>query len=103
MTSEPTSFAKIQRITRGCSLKTSWRQPTITLDNFLHTAVRCLYSYLDCQDIPERALCDARLANRITDERYRFFGIAMKVWQIGDSDRAAQFDVVSVLTIGPAV
>ena len=33
--------------------------------------------------------------NRITDERYRFFGIAMKVWQIGDSDRAAQFDVVS--------
>ena len=33
--------------------------------------------------------------NRITDERYRFFGIEMKVWQIGDSDRAAQFDIVS--------
>ena len=33
--------------------------------------------------------------NRITDERYRFFGIEMKVWQIEDSARAAQFDVVS--------
>ena len=33
--------------------------------------------------------------NRITDERYRFFGIEMKVWQIEDSARAIQFDVVS--------
>ena len=33
--------------------------------------------------------------NRITDERYRFFGIEMKIWQIEDSARAAQFDVVS--------
>ena len=33
--------------------------------------------------------------NRITDERYRFFGIEMKVWRIEDSARAAQFDVVS--------
>ncbi len=33
--------------------------------------------------------------NKITDERYRFFGVEMKVWQIGDSDRAAQFDVIS--------
>ena len=33
--------------------------------------------------------------NRITDERYRFFGIEIKVWRIEDSARAAQFDVVS--------
>ena len=33
--------------------------------------------------------------NRITDERYRFFGVEMKVWQIEDSARATQFDVVS--------
>ena len=33
--------------------------------------------------------------NRITDERYRFFGIEIKVWQIEDSARAGQFDVVS--------
>ena len=33
--------------------------------------------------------------NRITDERYRFFGVEMKVWQIEDSARAIQFDVVS--------
>ena len=33
--------------------------------------------------------------NRITDERYRFFGIEVKVWQIEDSARAVQFDVVS--------
>lgn len=40
-----------------------------------------------------RAMLDWQ--NRITDERYRFFGIEMKVWQIEDSPRAAQFDVVS--------
>ena len=33
--------------------------------------------------------------NRITDERYRFFGVEMKVWQIEDSARAVQFDVIS--------
>ena len=33
--------------------------------------------------------------NRITDERYRFFGIEMKVWQIEDSARATQFVVAS--------
>ena len=33
--------------------------------------------------------------NRITDERYRFFGIEVKVWQIENSARAVQFDVVS--------
>ena len=33
--------------------------------------------------------------NRITDERYRFFGIEMKIWQIEDSPRAIQFEVVS--------
>ena len=33
--------------------------------------------------------------NRITDERYRFFGVEVKVWQIGNSPRAVQFDVVS--------
>ena len=33
--------------------------------------------------------------NRITDERYRFFGVEMKVWQVEDSPCAIQFDVVS--------
>ena len=33
--------------------------------------------------------------NRITNERYRFFGIEVKVWQIEDSARAVQFEVVS--------
>lgn len=33
--------------------------------------------------------------NRITDEPYRFFGVEMKVWQIEDSPRAIQFEVVS--------
>ena len=33
--------------------------------------------------------------NRITDDRYRFFGVEMKVWQIGASDRAVQFDIIS--------
>ena len=40
-----------------------------------------------------RAMLDWQ--NQITDERYRFFGIEVKVWQIGNSDRAVQFDVVS--------
>ena len=40
-----------------------------------------------------RAMLDWQ--NRITDERYRFFGVEMKVWQIDDSPRAIQFDVVS--------
>ena len=40
-----------------------------------------------------RAMLDWQ--NRITDERYRFFGIEVKVWQIGASDRAVQFEVVS--------
>ena len=33
--------------------------------------------------------------NRITHDPYRFFGVEVKVWQIGDSDRAVQFEVVS--------
>ena len=33
--------------------------------------------------------------NRITDEGYRFFGVEVRVWQIENSARAAQFDVVS--------
>lgn len=33
--------------------------------------------------------------NRITDESYRFFGIEVKVWQIEDSARAVQFEVIS--------
>lgn len=40
-----------------------------------------------------RAMLDWQ--NRITDERYRFFGIEIKVWQIEDSARAVQFEVVS--------
>ena len=40
-----------------------------------------------------RAMLDWQ--NRITDERYRFFGVEVKVWQIEDSARAVQFDVVS--------
>ena len=33
--------------------------------------------------------------NEMTDERFRYFGIEVKVWQIGDSARAPQFEVVS--------
>ena len=33
--------------------------------------------------------------NEITDERFRYFGVEIKVWQIGNSDRAPQFDIVS--------
>lgn len=33
--------------------------------------------------------------NEITDERFRYFGIEIKVWQIGDSARAPQFEIVS--------
>lgn len=40
-----------------------------------------------------RAMLDWQ--NRITDERYRFFGVEVKVWQIEDSAKAVQFDVVS--------
>ena len=40
-----------------------------------------------------RAMLDWQ--NRITDQRYRFFGVEVKVWQIEDSARAVQFDVVS--------
>ncbi|RKU29786.1 DUF4268 domain-containing protein [Candidatus Poribacteria bacterium] len=32
--------------------------------------------------------------NEITEESYRYFGIEIKVWQIGDSLKAPQFDVV---------
>lgn len=32
--------------------------------------------------------------NEITDERFRYFGIEIKVWQIGDSARAPQFEIV---------
>lgn len=40
-----------------------------------------------------RAMLDWQ--NRITDERYRFFGVEVKVWQIEDSARAVQFVVVA--------
>ena len=40
-----------------------------------------------------RAMLDWQ--NRITDERYRFFGVEVKVWQIENSPYAIQFDVVS--------
>lgn len=44
----------------------------------------------------QRAHCEMLdWQNRITDERYRFFGIEMKVWQIEDSARATQFVVVA--------
>ena len=33
--------------------------------------------------------------NEITDEHFQYFGIEIKVWKIGDSARAPQFDVVS--------
>ena len=33
--------------------------------------------------------------NEITDERLRCFGVEVKVWQIGDSARAPQFEIVS--------
>ena len=33
--------------------------------------------------------------NEITDEHYQYFGIEVKVWQIGDSARAPQFEIVS--------
>ena len=33
--------------------------------------------------------------NEITDEHFQYFGIEIKVWQIGDSARAPQFDIVS--------
>ena len=40
-----------------------------------------------------RAMLDWQ--NQITDERYRFFGVEVKVWQIENSPYAIQFDVVS--------
>ena len=40
-----------------------------------------------------RAMLDWQ--NQITDERYRFFAVEIKDWQIEDSRRAIQFDVVS--------
>ena len=33
--------------------------------------------------------------NEITDNDFRYFGIEIKVWQIGESARAPQFDIVS--------
>ena len=33
--------------------------------------------------------------NEITNENFRYFGIEIKVWQIGNSDSAPQFDIVS--------
>lgn len=33
--------------------------------------------------------------NEITDEHFQYFGIEVKVWQIGDSARAPQFEIVS--------
>lgn len=33
--------------------------------------------------------------NEITDDHFQYFGIEIKVWQIGDSTPAPQFDVVS--------
>lgn len=41
-----------------------------------------------------RAALD-KLNEMTADKGFRFFGIEIKVWQIGDSDRAPQFDVVS--------
>lgn len=40
-----------------------------------------------------RAMLDWQ--NRITDERYRFFGVEVKVWRIEESALAVQFNVVS--------
>ena len=33
--------------------------------------------------------------NEITDERFRFFGLEIEVWKIGDSDKAPKFNIVS--------
>jgi hypothetical protein len=45
--------------------------------------------------------------NEITDERYRFFGVEVELWQIGDSPPAPRFNLVSKpndwsRAIGPA-
>ena len=34
--------------------------------------------------------------NRITPEEYRFFGVEIEVWRIGDSPEAPKFNVVSM-------
>ena len=38
--------------------------------------------------------------NEITDERFRYFGIEMKVWKIGNSVLAPEFNIVSKPMIG---
>lgn len=43
----------------------------------------------------EEHLAALNRLNEITDGPFRYFGIEIKVWQIGDSARAPQFEVVS--------
>jgi hypothetical protein len=42
---------------------------------------------------PHRAALD--WLNEITDERFRFFGLEVELWRIGDSDLAPKFNLVS--------
>ena len=49
--------------------------------------------------IAEKFLDEHRAAldqqNEMTDERFRYFGVEIKVWKIGDSTPAPQFEIVS--------
>ena len=47
------------------------------------------------KEFQEEHLAALDRLNETTDEHFRYFGIEVKVWQIGDSARAPQFDIVS--------
>ncbi len=55
----------------------------------VHTVIWIAKEFRD----EHRAALDRQ--NEMTDERFQYFGIEVKVWQIGDSDRAPQFEIVS--------
>ncbi len=47
------------------------------------------------QEITEEHRAALDWLNEITEERFRFFGLEIEVWQIGQSERAPKFNMVS--------
>lgn len=47
------------------------------------------------EEFRDEHLASLNQLNEITDNDFQYFGIEIKVWRIGDSDPAPQFDIVS--------
>ena len=82
-----TSCARM-RMVHGSSLKTSWKLPTTGISvKFSHTQLDWVWILLSGSPKNSRMSIELHWSDstKITTEAFQYFGIEVKVWQIGDS------------------